>query len=178
MVNCFVAICGVKNSGKTTLAERIVQTLTARGLRVAVLKHDGHSFDCDIPGTDSFRLVEAGAYGAAVLSRGQIFIRKRGIFPDMEKGTEALQFLMRTAEAFPEADVILAEGFKGLPIPKLEVVRSVVSRRPASNPEGRFLIVSDLSAEEIGEPTLPFEDLEGIADAILAQRFWRPDAQK
>ena len=163
----YAAVCGIKNSGKTTLTEKIIRTLTMRGFRVAVLKHDGHSFDCDLPGTDSYRYVEAGAYGAAVLSRAQTFIRKKGCFPDMENGKEALRFLLRTAAAFPEADVILAEGFKGLPVPKLEVVRGAVSLRPVSNPEGRFLVVSDLPEEEIGEPTLPFEDIEGIVDAIL-----------
>ena len=74
----FSAICGVKNSGKTTLTEGIIRTLTARGLRTAVIKHDGHEFECDIAGTDSSRFVEAGAFGAAVFSRGQIFVRKTG----------------------------------------------------------------------------------------------------
>ena len=49
----FAAICGVKNSGKTTLTEGIIRTLTARGLKTAVIKHDGHEFECDIAGTDS-----------------------------------------------------------------------------------------------------------------------------
>ena len=163
----FSAVCGIKNSGKTTLTEKIVKVLTGRGMRVAVIKHDGHAFECDLPGKDSFRYVEAGAYGAAVLSRGQVFLRKFGTFPDMEEGPEALAFFKRACGAFPEADVILAEGFKGLPIPKIEIVRSGISRSPASNPEGRFLIVSDLPEDLFSERTLPFENIDGIADAIL-----------
>ena len=163
----FSAICGVKNSGKTTLTEGIIRTLTARGLRTAVIKHDGHEFECDIVGTDSSRFVEAGAFGAAVFSRGQIFVRKTGKYPDTQDTSGTMRLLRELTGAFPEADVILAEGLKGLPFPKIEVVRSAISQKPVSNPEGRFLVVSDLSQAEIGEKTLSFDDLEGIADEIL-----------
>ena len=161
------AICGVKNSGKTTLTEGIIRTLPARGLRTAVIKHDGHEFECDIAGTDSSRFVEAGAFGAAVFSRGQIFVRKTGKYPDTQDTSGTMRLLRELTGAFPEADVILAEGLKGLPFPKIEVVRSAISQKPVSNPEGRFLVVSDLSQAEIGEKTLSFDDLEGIADEIL-----------
>ena len=163
----FSAICGVKNSGKTTLTEGIIRTLTARGLRTAVIKHDGHEFECDIAGTDSSRFVEAGAFGAAVFSRGQIFVRKTGKYPDTQDTSGTMRLLRELTGAFPEADVILAEGLKGLPFPKIEVVRSAISQKPVSNPEGRFLVVSDLSEAEIGEKTLSCEDLESIADEIL-----------
>ena len=163
----FSAICGVKNSGKTTLTEGIIRTLTSRGLRTAVIKHDGHEFECDIAGTDSSRFVEAGAFGAAVFSRGQIFVRKTGKYPDTQDTSGTMRLLRELTGAFPEADVILAEGLKGLPVPKIEVVRSAISQKPVSNPEGRFLVVSDLSESEIGEKTLPFEDLKSIADEIL-----------
>ena len=61
-----IAVCGRKNSGKTTLIERMIRELSERGLKTAVIKHDGHDFTCDIPGTDSDRFMEAGAAGAAV----------------------------------------------------------------------------------------------------------------
>ena len=60
-----VAVCGVKNSGKTTLLSRLVGELSKEGMKVAVIKHDGHDFTCDACGTDSYRLKEAGAYGTA-----------------------------------------------------------------------------------------------------------------
>ena len=163
----FAAVCGIKNSGKTTLTEGIIRTLTARGLKAAVIKHDGHEFECDIAGTDSYRFVEAGAFGAAVFSREQIFVRKTGNYPDTQDTAATIRLLKELIGAFPEADVILAEGLKGLPVPKIEVVRSAVSQRPSSNPKGRFLVVSDLPEEIIGEKTLPFENLEGIADEIM-----------
>ena len=63
-----LAVSGVHNSGKTTLLEKLLPLLRRRGLKVGVIKHDGHDFTPDVPGTDSFRLREAGADGVAVYS--------------------------------------------------------------------------------------------------------------
>lgn len=160
----FAAVCGIKNSGKTVLLEKIVRTLVFRGYRVAVIKHDGHDFMCDIPGTDSWRFVEAGACGAAVFSKRQIFMRRLREEGEAEDPASIVHSLKNS---FHEADVILVEGCKGLPIRKIEVVRSEVSEQPSSNPVGRFLIVSDLPKEHFGERTLPFESVEKITDEIL-----------
>lgn len=102
------AISGYKNSGKTTLMTRLVAELVRRGLRVATIKHDGHDFQPDVPGTDSFRHREAGAYGTAVFSNHRFLVTKTWEKPD-ESALIA---------AFPEADVILLEGFKHSSYPK------------------------------------------------------------
>ena len=60
-----VAVSGVKNSGKTAFLEKLIPALGELGLRAAVIKHDGHSFLPDREGTDTFRLLSAGAAGAA-----------------------------------------------------------------------------------------------------------------
>lgn len=57
-----VSVCGVKNSGKTTLLTRLVKELTERGIKVAVIKHDGHDFICDAEGSDTDRLKKAGVW--------------------------------------------------------------------------------------------------------------------
>ena len=152
-----VRICGVKNSGTTTLIVSLLRILTGRGLRAAVLKHDGHDFTCDVPGTDSYRFDQAGAFGTAVLSASQCFIHKR----------TAGESMRNLIARFPDADVILIEGMKEEPGPKIEVIRGCISGEPASNPEGRFLIVTDLPAELFSEPVLGFGDAEKIADRIL-----------
>ena len=59
-----LAVCGEKHTGKTTLVERLVAALSARGLRVATVKHDGHEFAADVAGTDSYRHRAAGAYAS------------------------------------------------------------------------------------------------------------------
>ena len=63
-----IAVCGVKNSGKTSLIEKLIPILRRQGLKIAVIKHDGHDFEPDVPGTDSARLRQAGACAAAVFS--------------------------------------------------------------------------------------------------------------
>lgn len=152
-----IAVCGVKNSGKTTLLLRLVQELSGRGFKTAVIKHDGHDFACDIPGTDSFRLKEAGAYGTAVYSDSRVFVHRTGTG---EREAELIRM-------FPEADVIFLEGLKKSSYPKIEVVRRRISERPVSDPEGRFLVVTDRDFSEFEEETAGFDDVERIIELIM-----------
>lgn len=152
-----IAVCGVKNSGKTTLLAKIVEEFTKRGLKIAVIKHDGHDFSCDIPGTDSFLLKEAGAYGTAVFSDSRVFIHKTGA-GDNESDLIAM---------FPEADIIFLEGLKDTAFPKIEIIREGISKYPVSNREGRFLIVTDRNPEDYEEETAGFGEIRQIVDRIL-----------
>ena len=96
------AISGVKNSGKTTLICRLLEIFKDKGLKVAVLKHDGHDFVPDVPGTDTYCQLQSGAYGTAVFSAGKYMLVKQQ--PQISE--------KELAEFFPEADLILLEGFK------------------------------------------------------------------
>ena len=79
-----LAVSGVKNSGKTTLIDRMIPFFTEKGLKVAVIKHDGHEFEADVPGTDSWKHKRAGAYGTAVFSATKYIIKltKKNIYAD------------------------------------------------------------------------------------------------
>lgn len=113
MKTVIFAISGYKNSGKTTLTEKLVRRLTQMGYRVATIKHDGHDFDPDVPGTDSYRHRTAGAYGTAVFSRGRWMVVKE------QPGEPEKQINEHNLIAmFPEADIILLEGFKHSSWPK------------------------------------------------------------
>ena len=94
-------ICGEKNSGKTTLIEAVLPILSERGYRVAVIKHDGHSFDPDVAGTDTRRFFDAGAIGTAVFDSEKFMLVKRQTVNERQ-----------LFEAFPDADIILIEGLK------------------------------------------------------------------
>ena len=118
-----VAICGVKNSGKTTLCEKLAAAYAQRGLRVGFCKHDGHTFTPDVAGTDSFRLRAAGAMPVVVTSQDYSMIVTRQ------------QELLHTLPLWKECDLVLMEGFKNEDLPKIEVVRQgnsslSVSRAP------------------------------------------------
>lgn len=151
-----VVVCGMKNSGKTTLLVKIIEKLAERNRKTAVIKHDGHDFECDIPETDSYKLKKAGAYGTAVYSENRIFVHKDR---EMERAEELLQL-------FPEAEIIFIEGLKSSSYPKIEVVRKGISESPVSNPEGRFLIVTDHETEKFSEKAVGFEELEKIISMI------------
>lgn len=102
------AVSGYKNTGKTTLIQKIIPLLTEKGYAVAVIKHDGHEFESDVPGTDSYQHQKAGAYGTAVFSENQFLVTKR--IPKI-----TIEMLL---PFFPEADIILVEGMKDSAYPK------------------------------------------------------------
>ena len=104
------AISGEKNSGKTTLIEAVLPILAERGYRVAVIKHDGHSFEPDVSGTDTRRFFDAGAIGTAVFDSEKFMLVKR------QSVNERQLF-----EAFPDADLILIEGLKDSGYAKLRL---------------------------------------------------------
>lgn len=129
-----LAVSGVKNSGKTTLINRMIPFFTERGLKVAVIKHDGHEFEADVPGTDSWKHKRAGAYGTAVFSATKYMIVK-------EEPAVTFETL---AACFPEADLILFEGGKFSDFPKIELVRSEISRESVCVPDSVLAYVTDL----------------------------------
>lgn len=127
-----VAVCGIKNSGKTTFLEKLVQELSGQGVGVAVIKHDGHDFEGDVPGTDSYRMYQAGARGTAIFSDTQVLIHRR-----QQTRLEEL------IEAFSDCDLILVEGAKDSEWRKLEILREGISDVLVSNPVGRIGILTD-----------------------------------
>ena len=107
MKQIIYCICGYKNSGKTTLIEQIIPKLISLGFKVAVIKHDGHDFEGDIPNTDTYRHMKAGAYGTAIFSNSHVLIHKKQHTNEKE-----------LFKQFPEADIILIEGLKNSSYPK------------------------------------------------------------
>lgn len=153
-----VAVSGRKNSGKTTLLTGIIPCLCREGLRVAVVKHDGHDFVPDVPGTDSFRLREAGAYGVAVCSQNRYMVTAEHsdlTIKDMK-------------EHFPDADIILVEGAKHSDYPKIEVVRQENSLQPVCDPATLLALCSDGDLRYPEIPTLSLHDYDGIAQILLS----------
>ena len=138
---CVIAVCGVKNSGKTTLIERLIPEICAAGLKVAVIKHDGHDFEADVPGTDSYRHFAAGAYGVAVYSSQKMSIVREDRSVTVEK---LIPF-------FPEADLILCEGQKYSALPKLEPVRGEIACAPVCRGPEVLAYISDMGMERFSE---------------------------
>ncbi len=152
-----LAISGMKNSGKTTLITKLISRLTEEGYTVATIKHDGHDFEPDREGTDTFRHLHAGAVGTAVFSE-----QKYMIVNQVEITERQLIGL------FDYADIILLEGFKYSAYPKIELVKQ------GEKPVGSNLFAVGLEhmdgVEEInGVKTFSRDDVEGILEVIMEQ---------
>src|SRR5437764_1738013 len=111
-----IGIAGYSGSGKTTLIEKVIPLLVGEGLRVSLVKHAHHEFDVDLPGKDSYRHRHAGCTEVLVSSskRWALMHELRGV---SEPGLQEQLRLMAPC------DVIIVEGYKSEPIPKIEVHR-------------------------------------------------------
>lgn len=152
-------VAASSNSGKTTLIEKIVPLLKARGLRVAVVKHASKGFDLDKPGKDSWRFEQAGADAVILVGQDRIAqIRRIAVEPSREELNEIAG----------EADVLMYEGFKKGAENKIEVFRAGVSgKRPLALDDHSFLaLVSDVPFD-VDIPRFDLNDAEGVTRFIL-----------
>ena len=111
-----VSIVGRSNSGKTTLIEKLIPELKRRGYRIGTIKHTHHAPDIDRPGKDTSRHSAAGADTVMLASSGRVAMIKQ---TDAE-GIDAL------AGYFNDVDLLMTEGYKREPKPKIEVVREAM----------------------------------------------------
>ena len=157
-------ITGWKNSGKTTLAAGLIGELSRRGYTVTALKHAHESFDIDHPGRDSFKLREAGASRVVVSSP-----TRWAVMHELRDEPEA-RFDELLAEAGP-CDLVVIEGFKNEPFPKLEIRRDGAASREPLVPKipQVVAIASDRPEQENeGLPIFHIDDVTGIADFVIA----------
>ena len=152
-----VSVVGKSDSGKTTLLEALIKILRQRGHRVAVIKHAADGFELDTPNKDSWRLSQAGSEVAAVSAKEKLAI-VRHLENDMDP-----QALVQYAGA--DCDLVLTEGFKRYPYPKIEVIRGEMGAKPVSPPEQLLAIVTDKPLD-INVPQFTQKEAGKIADLI------------
>jgi molybdopterin-guanine dinucleotide biosynthesis protein B len=154
-------IAGYSGSGKTTLLEKLIPQLVQRGLKVSVIKHAHHGFDIDRPGKDSYRHREAGA-GEVLLACAH---RWALMHECRDEGEPVLADLLGRLQP---CDLVLVEGYKQEPIPKLEVHRPALGK-PALYPD-RADIVAVASDAPLATrlPQLPLNDPAAIAAFLVA----------
>lgn len=149
-----ICIVGKKNSGKTTLMVALLAELRRRGLRVASIKHGHHAFETDQPGRDSWRHFNEGEAEATIMAgTGKIALVMR-----ME-GDPDPAALVRDFYAGRGYDLVLIEGWKHGPFPRIEVFRRAVHDRPlfadAEDPDAFLAVVTD-------DPSLETDELPVI----------------
>ncbi|RWC78290.1 MAG: molybdopterin-guanine dinucleotide biosynthesis protein B [Mesorhizobium sp.] len=154
-------ITGWKNSGKTTLTEKLVAELVRRGWKVSTVKHAHHDFDIDKPGADSFRHRQAGATEVAIVSgnRWALMHELRG---EDEPPLDAI--LSRLAPC----DIVLVEGYKREPHRKIETRRLEAKERTplAAGDPNIVAIAADFAVTGQSLPVFDLDDTKSIADFI------------
>lgn len=149
-------------TGKTTVLEKLLPELSARGLRVAALKSEVHHYNLDIPGKDTWRFAQAGAEVVGMTTPEKYILI----------GSAPCGGSAAVAAKLQDFDLILFEGGKKDPYPKIEVVRSAVNRKPLL-PEGVIALVSDMAELDLPHPLPLFslDDTTGLADFMYKKFF-------
>jgi molybdopterin-guanine dinucleotide biosynthesis protein MobB len=151
-----ISVIGRKNAGKTTLVVALASELVRRGRRVMTIKHATHPADLDKQGTDTYRHFHEGKAERVLIASPEI----RAVIERSPDDTDPITLAKRY---FSDADIVLVEGFKREPLPKIEVFRKAVAPAPiyeASLPNaGEWIaIVTDDDRLDADCPVLRFKD--------------------
>lgn len=160
MIPPVVSIVSKKNSGKTTLLEKLIPELKNRGYRIGTVKHDTHGFDIDHEGKDTWRHKQAGAEIVVISSPWKI-----SLIQDVEAEV-ALDDIV--ARHFSDVDIVVTEGYKKAGKPQIEVFRSTAHSTPIHNKQEKNTLVAVVSDRDIdlGVPCIDINDVEVLADFI------------
>jgi molybdopterin-guanine dinucleotide biosynthesis adapter protein len=157
-----IGITGWSGAGKTTLILRLIPLFTAKGLTVSTLKHAHHMFDVDTPGKDSYEHRAAGATEVLIASENRF-----ALMHELRGAPEPpLEVLLSKLSA---VDLVLIEGFKRAPHPKIEVFRAANCKPPLHPGNSNILaIASDTPFPQAACPVLALDDASAIAEVALA----------
>ena len=155
-------LAGWSGSGKTTLLTRLIPEIIGRGLTVSTIKHAHHEFDIDKPGKDSWLHRQAGASEVMVASA-----RRFALMHELREAPEPSldELIARMAPV----DLLLVEGFKAHPHPKLEVHRPSVGKPLLYPNDPHIVAIASDTALEAPLPVLDLADVGSIADLILGE---------
>jgi molybdopterin-guanine dinucleotide biosynthesis protein B len=151
---------GYSGAGKTTLIEKLIPRFVARGLSVSLIKHTHHGFDIDRPGKDSYRHREAGCREVMVTSN-----RRWALMHELRG--EAVPTLADHVAVLAPCDLVLVEGYRSWPMPKLEVFRPAVGHPPLFPEDPDIVAVASDAPVQTRLPLLDINDGAGIAEFVL-----------
>ena len=158
---------GWSGSGKTTLIEQVIPRIVARGLRVSLIKHAHHRFDVDHPGKDSYRHRHAGC-GEVLITSGERWALMHEL-----RGAPELTLAQTLARLSP-CDLVLIEGYKAAPIPKLEIWRAAAGKALLYPRDAHIIAIATDTPERLPPQraehalaVLALDDLDAIATLAI-----------
>ena len=163
-----LAFCAaVSGIGKTTLLTQLIPLLVAKGLRISVIKHAHHSFDIDHEGKDSFLLREAGAVQMLLGSR-----KRWALITELDRIAErdtnldiGLNELLAQLDQ-SLIDLILVEGFRHEPIPKIEIYRASVNQLLLADSDPSIIAIACDGQVNTSLPTLDLNNVPMLVEFI------------
>lgn len=156
----FAAFSG---TGKTTLLEKLIPLLTAQNIRIGMVKHAHHEFDIDQPGKDSYRLRKSGAQQVLIASSQRTALMTENATPQEPRLDELINRL-----DLENTDLVLVEGFKHVPFPKIELHRKALGKKLLHAEDPDIIAVASDHLADCGElPTLDINDAAAIAAFIV-----------
>lgn len=157
----FAAFSG---TGKTTLLEKLIPQLAESGIRVGMVKHAHHEFDIDKPGKDSYRLRKAGAKQMLIASSKRQAFMTENATPQEPRLDELI-----TRLDLEHIDLVLVEGFKHVPFPKIELHRKALGKTLLYPKDTDIIAVASDHLTDCGDlPALDINDTAAIAAFIIA----------
>lgn len=168
MATKIISVIGRKNAGKTSLVVALASEFTRRGKRVMTIKHATHTPNLDTPGTDTFRHFHEGKAERVLIASPDL----RAVIERSADDTGPVDLARRY---LADADIVLVEGYKEQPLPKIEVYRSAVANTPlydpaAANADQWIAILTDDAKFEAECPVLRFKDTIWLQ--LLAGLAW------
>jgi molybdopterin-guanine dinucleotide biosynthesis protein B len=155
-----VGIAGYSGSGKTTLIEKVIPFLAGEGVRVSLIKHAHHEFDVDQPGKDSYRHRHAGCAEVLISSS-----KRWALMHELRGAAEPA--LQEQLKHLSPCDLVIVEGYKSEPIPKIEVHRRA-GHTPLLFPEDPHVVaVATDEPLDTKLPQLDVDDAESVARFIV-----------
>jgi len=155
-------LAGWSGSGKTTLLVALIPQLVGRGVMVSTIKRAHHEFDIDQPGKDSWRHRQAGASEVMVASS-----RRFALMHELRDAPEPS--LDELVARMAPVDLLLVEGFKRDPHPKLEVHRPSLGKPFLYSDDPHIVAIASDERLTAPLPVLPLGDVAAIADFILGR---------
>jgi len=154
-----ISLVGKPDSGKTTLLEKLIPELCRRGHRVGTIKHHVHEFEMDKPGKDTWKHKKAGACVVTLSSPTGL-----GLIRDVASELTIEELVGRY---YGDTDLVIAEGYKRLGLPKIEVFRQAIHEEPLPGRDETWVaMVSDNCAAAGNLPCFALDDVAGLAEFV------------
>ena len=156
-----IGVVGWKNTGKTTLIEKLINEFNHRNLTVSTIKHSHHNFSVDKRGTDSFRHFNAGTKETILASEEKWIKFSRQL-------SDPKPYLPYFIKQITPVDIVIVEGFKDSDHTKVEVVDSLSDRKPLYETDRTIcgLIINQQKIQNLGFPQFERDDVKKICDFI------------